>query len=99
MDNLVGTYSARHCVCLSTDRTLMEYLGRKYLKRTNKDCFPQQIYTFETLDWDELQEKFDLTPQQVQYFLNRMDDKMIVSEFEMNNYAFSLAKFIAHYVD
>lgn len=99
VDNLVGTYNARHCVCLSTDRTLMEYLGRKYLERTNKDCFPQQIYTFETLDWGELQEKFDLTPQQVQYFLNRMDDKMIVSEFEMNNYAFSLAKFIAHYVD
>lgn len=38
--NLAGIYGARHCVCLSTDRTLMEYLGRKYSKRTNKDCFP-----------------------------------------------------------
>lgn len=99
VDTVSGTFSAQHCVCLSTDRTLMEYLGRKYKKRTNTTCFPAQVYEFETYDWGDLQEKFDLTPQQVQYFLNRIEDKMIVTEFELNKYEFSLAKFIAHYVD
>lgn len=99
VDTISGTFSAKHCICLSTDKKLMEYLARKYNKRTNADCFPQQIYTFETLDWGDLQDKFDLTPQQVQYFLNRMEDKMVVTEFEMNNYEFNLAKFIDHYMD
>lgn len=98
-DTIIGTFTAKHCVCLSTDKTLMEYIGRKYKKRTNTDCFPAQVYDFETYSWDDLQEKFNLTPQQVQYFLNRMDEKMIVTEFEMNKYEFNLAKFIAHYVD
>lgn len=99
VDTISGTFSAKHCICLSTDKTLMEYLARKYNNRTNADCFPQQIYTFETLDWGDLQDKFDLTPQQVQYFLSRMEDKMVVTEFEMNNYEFNLAKFIDHYMD
>lgn len=99
VDTVTGTFSAKHCVCLSTDRTLMEYIGRKYKKRTNTDCFPAQVYGFETYDWGDLQEKFDLTPQQVQDFLNRMEDKMLVTEFEMNKYEFNLAKFIAQYTN
>lgn len=99
VDTISGIFSAQHCVCLSTDKTLMEYLARKYKKRTNTDCFPAQVYGFETYDWDDLQEKFDLTPQQVQDFLNRMEDKMLVTEFELSEYEFNLAKFIAHYVD
>ena len=99
VDIISGTFSSKHCVCLSTDRTLMEYIGRKYKKRTNINCFPAQVYDFETYDWDDLQDKFDLTPQQVQYFLNRMEDKMIVNEFEMSKYEFNLAKLVAHYVD
>ena len=99
VDTISGTFSAKHCVCLSTDRTLIEYLGRKYTKRTNTECFPAQVYEFETYDWSDLQEKFELTPQQVQYFLKRMEDKMIVNEFEMNKYDFSLVKFIEHYVE
>lgn len=98
-DTISGTFTAKHCVCLSTDKTLMEYIGRKYKKRTNTDCFPAQVYDFKTYTWDDLQEKFDLTPQQVQYFLKRVEDKMIVTEFEMNKYGFNLANFIAHYVD
>lgn len=98
VDTISGTFSAKHCICLSTDKTLMEYLARKYNRRTNTDCFPAQVYGFETYDWEDLQEKFDLTPQQVQYFLNRMEDKLVVTEFEMNNYEFNLAKFIAHYM-
>ena len=77
----------------------MEYLARKYKKKTNMDCFPAQVYDFETFSWDDLQERFELTSQQVQYFLKRMEDQMIVTEFEMNKYDFSLAKFIAHYVE
>lgn len=99
VDTVSGTFSAQHCVCLSTDKILMEYLARKYKKRTNTDCFPAQVYDFKTYDRDDLQEKFDLTPQQVQYFLNRMDDKMIVTEFELSKYEFSLAKFIDNYID
>lgn len=99
VDMVSGTFSAKHCVCLSTDKVLMEYLARKYNKRTNTDCFPAQVYDFETYTWDDLQEKFDLTHQQIQYFLNRMDDKMIVTEFEMKMYDFNLAKFVAHYVE
>lgn len=99
VDTVSGTFSAQHCVCLSTDKTLMEYLARKYRRHTNTDCFPAQVYDFETYTWDDLQEKFDLTPQQVQSFLKRMEDKLIVTEFEMKMYGFSLAKFIAHYVD
>ena len=99
VDTISGTFSAKHCICLSTDNTLMEYLARKYNKRTNTDCFPAQGDGFETYDWGDLQEKFDLTPQQVQYFLNRMEDKLVVTEFEMNSYEFNLAKFIAHYMD
>lgn len=99
VDTISGTFSAQHCVCLSTDKTLMEYLARKYKKRTNTDCFPAQVYEFETYDWDDLQDKFDLTPQHVQGFLNRMEDKLVVTEFELSKYGFSLAKFIAHYVD
>ena len=99
VDTISGTFSEKHCVCLSTDRTLMEYIGRKYKKRTNTDCFPEQVYEFETYDWDDLQEKFDLTHQRIQYFLNCMEDKMIVTEFEMNKYEFNLAKFIANYID
>lgn len=99
VDTISGTFSAQHCVCLSTDKTLMEYLARKYKKRTNTDCFPAQVYEFETYTWDDLQEKFDLTHQQIQYFLNRMEDKMIVTEFEMNKYEFNLAKFIAQYTN
>lgn len=99
VDTISGTFSAQHCVCLSTDKILMEYLARKYKKRTNTDCFPAQVYDFKTYDWDDLQEKFDLTPQQVQYFLNRMEDKMIVTEFELSKYEFSLAKFIDNYID
>lgn len=99
VDTVSDTFSAQHCVCLSTDKTLMDYLARKYRRRTNTDCFPAQVYDFKTYTWDDLQEKFDLTPQQVQSFLKRMEDKLIVTEFEMNMYGFSLAKFIAHYVD
>lgn len=99
VDTVSGTFSAKHCVCLSTDKTLMEYIARKYKKQTNADCFPAQVYDFETFDWDDLQNKFDLTPQQVQYFLNRMEDKLVVTEFEMSKYEFNLAKFIAHYVE
>ena len=99
VDTVSGIFSAKHCVCLSMDKTLMEYISRKYKKRTNTDCFPAQVYGFKTYDWDDLQEKFDLTPQQVQYFLNRMEDKMIVTEFELSKYEFSLAKFIANYID
>lgn len=99
VETVSDTFSAQHCVCLSTDKTLMEYLARKYQRRTNTNCLPAQVYEFETYDWDDLQEKFDLTPQQVKCFLNRMDDKLIVTEFEMSKYEFSLAKFIAHYVD
>lgn len=99
VDTVTGTFSAKHCVCLSTDRTLMEYIGRKYKKRNNTRCFPAQVYEFETYTWDDLQEKFDLTPQQVQDFLNRMEDKMLVTEFEMNKYEFNLAKFIAQYTN
>ena len=96
---VTGTFSAKHCVCLSTDRTLMEYIGRKYKKRDGTSCLPAQVYEFETYTWDDLQEKFDLTPQQVQDFLNRMEDKMLVTEFEMNKYEFNLAKFIAQYTN
>lgn len=64
VDTVTGTFSAKHCVCLSTDRTLMEYIGRKYKKRTNT-IVSQRKFMFETYDWDDLQEKFDLTPQQV----------------------------------
>lgn len=99
VDTVTGTFSAKHCVCLSTDRTLMEYIGCKYKKRNNTSCFPAQVYEFETYTWDDLQEKFDLTPQQVQDFLNRMEDKMLVTEFEMNKYEFNLAKFIAQYTN
>ena len=99
VDTVSDTFSAKHCVCLSTDKTLMEYLARKYRRRTNTDCFPAQVYDFKPYTWDDLQEKFDLTPQQVQSFLKRMEDKLIVTEFEMKMYGFSLAKFIAHYVD
>lgn len=99
VDTISGTFSAKHCVCLSTDKTLMEYIARKYQRRTNTDCFPAQVYDFETYTWDDLQEKFDLTPQQVQYFLDCMKDKMIVTEFEMKMYDFSLAKFIEHWVE
>ena len=99
VDNLVGEWNERHCVCLSTDKALMEHLGGKYLKRTNKNCFPQQIYTFETLDWDDLQEQFNLTPQQIQYLLNRLEDKLVVTEYELKDYDFNLAKFLAHYID
>lgn len=99
VDTISDTFSAKHCVCLSTDKTLMEYIARKYRRRTNADCFPAQVYDFETYTWGDLQEKFDLTPQQVQSFLKRMEDKLIVTEFEMKNYGFSLAKFITHYVD
>lgn len=99
VDTISGTFSAQHCVCLSTDRTLMEYLGRKYKKRTNTDCFPAQVYGFETHDWDDLEEKFDLTPPQVQSFLKQVEDKLVVNEFELSKYEFSLAKFVAHYID
>ena len=99
VDTVSGTFSDQHCVCLSTDKTLMEYIGRKYKKRTNTDCFPAQVYEFETYDWGDLQEKFELTPQQVQYFLKRVEDKLVVTEYEMNNFDFSLVKFIAHYMD
>ena len=99
VDNLVGEWNERHCVCLSTDKALMEHLGGKYLKRTNKSCFPQHIYTFETLDWDDLQEQFNLTPQQIQYLLNRLEDKLVVTEYELKDYDFNLAKFIANYTD
>ena len=68
-------------------------------KRTNTDCFPAQVYEFETYDWGDLQDQFDLTPQQVQSLLKRLEDKIVVTEFEMKNYEFNLAKFIAHYVD
>ena len=30
VDTISGTLSAKHCVCLSTDRTLMEYIGVIY---------------------------------------------------------------------
>lgn len=99
VDIISGTFSAKHCICLSTDKTLMEYIARKYKKRTNTDCFPAQVYDFETYAWGDLQKQFDLTPQQIQYFLDRMDDKMIVNEFEMNKYDFSLSKFIKYYVE
>ena len=99
VDDLVGTWNERHCICLSPDLTIMEYLGRKYVARSNTSCFPKQIYTFETLTWDDLQEKFNLTPRQVQYFLNRVRDKLIVTEYELRDYESSLAKFIAHYAD
>lgn len=99
VDTVSGIFSAKHCVCLSTDKTLMEYIARKYKKQTNTDCFPAQVYDFETFDWDDLQDQFDLTPQQVQSLLKRLEDKMVVTEFEMKNYGFNLAKFIDHYVD
>lgn len=77
----------------------MEYIDCTYKKWTNTDCFPAQVYEFETYTWGDLQEKFDLTSEQVQSFLDRRKDKLIVTEFEMRMYDFILANFIGHYVD
>ena len=30
VDTISGIFSAKHCVCLSMDRTLMEYIGVIY---------------------------------------------------------------------
>lgn len=49
VDTISGTFSAQHCICLSTDKTLMEYLARKYKKRTNTVVFQHKFMSLKLM--------------------------------------------------